>query len=67
VYGALRGRAIAGGGNNTEARVFALNFDPELVSIAGYYAVRDGLGKGTIGRAVQVRLNGEQMRFDPLG
>lgn len=67
VYGALRGRAIAGGGNNMEARVFALNFDPELVSIAGYYAVRDGLGQAPIGRAVQVRLIGEQMRFDPLG
>lgn len=67
VYGTLRGRAIAGGGNNTEARVFALNFDPELVSIAGYYAVREGLGKAPIGRAVQVRLIGEQMRFDPLG
>ena len=34
VYGNLRGRAIAGGADNTEARVFALNFDPELVSIA---------------------------------
>ena len=67
VYGALRGRAIAGGGNNTDARVFALNFDPELVSIAGYYAVREGLTHASIGRAVQVRLNGEQMRFDPLG
>ncbi len=67
VYGALRGRAIAGGGNNMEARIFALNFDPELVSIAGFYAVRDGIGKGLIGRAMQVRLTGEQMRFDPLG
>lgn len=67
VYGSLRGRAIAGGGNNMEARVFALNFDPELVSIAGYYAVREGFGKAVIGRAVQVRLTGEQMRFDPLG
>lgn len=67
VYGALRGRAIAGGGNNMEARVFALNFDPELVSIAGYYATREGFGKSVTGRAVQVRLTGEQMRFDPLG
>lgn len=67
VYGPLRGRAIAGGGNNMEARVFALNFDPELVSIAGYYATREGFGKSVTGRAVQVRLTGEQMRFDPLG
>jgi septum site-determining protein MinC len=67
VYGALRGRAIAGGGDNADARVFAQNFDPELVSIAGYYAVRDGLQGAPIGRAVQVRLTGERMRFDPIG
>lgn len=67
VYGALRGRAIAGGGANAEARIFALNFDPELISIAGYYAVREGLTGAPIGKAVQVRLTGERMRFDPLG
>lgn len=67
VYGALRGRAIAGGANNTEARIFALNFDPELISIAGFYAVREGLTGAPIGRAVQVRLEGERMRFDPFG
>ena len=67
VYGALRGRAIAGGENNTDARVFALNFDPELVSIAGYYAVREGLTEAPIGKPVQVRLIGESMRFDKLG
>ena len=67
VYGALRGRAIAGGESNTDARVFALNFDPELVSIAGYYAVREGLTEAPIGKPVQVRLIGESMRFDKLG
>jgi septum site-determining protein MinC len=67
VYGALRGRAIAGGADHAEARIFAQNFDPELVSIAGYYAVRDGLAGAPIGRAVQVRLTGERMRFDPIG
>jgi septum site-determining protein MinC len=67
VYGALRGRAIAGGSSNAEARVFAQIFDPELISIAGYYAVREGLAGAPIGRAVQVRLTGERMRFDPIG
>ncbi|MBR0647797.1 septum site-determining protein MinC [Roseomonas hellenica] len=67
VYGTLRGRAIAGGAENTEARIFAQNFDPELVSIAGYYAVREGLAAAPIGRAVQVRLAGESLRFDPIG
>jgi septum site-determining protein MinC len=67
VYGRLLGRAIAGGQSRMDARVFATHFDPELVSIAGYYAVRDGLGNAPIGRAVMARLVGEQMRFDPIG
>jgi septum site-determining protein MinC len=66
VYGPLRGRAIAGGASNMEARVFALNFDPELVSIAGFYAVREGFPAAQIGKAMQVRLVGERMRFDPI-
>lgn len=66
VYGRLLGRAIAGGQSETEARVFAQHFDPELVSIAGYYAVREGLGEAPIGKPVMARLIGEQMRFDPL-
>jgi septum site-determining protein MinC len=66
VYGRLLGRAIAGGQSATEARIFATHFDPELVSIAGYYAVREGLGGAPIGKAVMARLIGEQMRFDPL-
>ncbi|WP_241671080.1 septum site-determining protein MinC [Dankookia rubra] len=67
VYGALRGRAIAGAQNDAEARIFALNFDPELIAIAGFYAVREGLGEAPIGRPAQVRLDGEEMRFAPLG
>ena len=68
VYGALRGRAVAGAKDDATARIFALNFDPELVAIAGLYAVREELGAGApVGRAVQVRLDGEQMRFEPLG
>jgi septum site-determining protein MinC len=67
IYGPLRGRAIAGGGHNTEARIFALHFDPELVSIAGFYATREQLGNAPIGKAVQVRLRGEALSFDRLG
>jgi septum site-determining protein MinC len=67
VYGRLLGRAIAGGQSATEARIFAMQFNPELVSIAGYYAVREGLGDAPLGKAVMARLTGERMRFDPLG
>jgi len=67
IYGALRGRAVAGASDDATARIFALNFDPELVAIAGYYAVREGLGDAPIGKPTQVRLDGEEMRFAPLG
>ena len=67
VYGALRGRAVAGAADDLHARIFALTFDPELVAIAGFYAVRENLGEVPKGRAVQVRLDGEQMRFEALG
>lgn len=67
VYGTLRGRAVAGAADDLEARIFALTFDPELVAIAGFYAVRESLGEVPKGRAVQVRLDGEQMRFEALG
>ncbi|WP_424813814.1 septum site-determining protein MinC [Roseococcus sp. YIM B11640] len=66
IYGALRGRAVAGASEDAEARIFAQNFDPELVAISGFYAVREGLSSTPIGRGVQVRLDGEQLRFDPL-
>lgn len=67
VYGALRGRAVAGASEDAEARIFAQHFDPELVAIAGFYAVREGFQNTAIGRAMAVRLDGEQLRFDPLG
>ncbi|MDB5869111.1 MAG: septum site-determining protein MinC, partial [Polaromonas sp.] len=37
VYAPLRGRAIAGARGNTEARIFALALEAELLSIAGIY------------------------------
>lgn len=67
VYGALRGRAVAGAADNAAARIFAQNFDPELVAIAGFYAVREGLSGTPIGRGAMVRLEGEQLRFSPIG
>lgn len=43
VYGALRGRALAGVNGNSEARIFCQNLDAELVSIAGHYWVSEDL------------------------
>ncbi len=43
VYGALRGRALAGIGGNKDARIFCNLLDAELVSIAGIYRLRDAI------------------------
>lgn len=37
VYGVLRGRALAGAAGDAQARILSTCFEPELVSIAGYY------------------------------
>lgn len=43
VYGTLRGRALAGVAGNTAARIFCHKLDAELISIAGYYKLRDDM------------------------
>ena len=37
VYGMLRGRALAGAGGDTKAKIISTCFEAELVAIAGYY------------------------------
>lgn len=43
VYGALRGRALAGINGNTNARIFCKTLAAELISIAGHYWVSENL------------------------
>lgn len=67
VYGPLRGRAIAGANGDTEARIFAVAMEPELISIAGTYRTTDKpLADDVRGKAAQARLDGERMLFEPL-
>ncbi len=67
VYGALRGRALAGARGNTEARIFCTSFDPELVAIAGIYRTAEQeLPAGIKGQPAVVRLEQEQLRIEPL-
>jgi septum site-determining protein MinC len=57
VYAPLRGRAIAGARGNTEARIFALALEAELLSIAGIYRTSElPLPPEVAGRPTQVRL-----------
>ena len=43
VYGALRGRALAGIAGDKKARIFCQSLDAELVSIAGFYRLSDAI------------------------
>ena len=71
VYGALRGKALAGARGDTSARVFCTDFDAELVSVAGVYRVFEpGMAGKLAGRAAQVKLTsgsrGDQVVIEPL-
>jgi septum site-determining protein MinC len=66
VYGTLRGRAIAGVSGDRAARIFCRSLEAELVSIAGYWQVRDDLPEALIGKAVQIFLDGERIAIEPL-
>lgn len=68
VYAPLRGKAIAGARGNTDARIFSTCMEPELISIAGTYRTTDNpLPDDVIGKAAQIRLDGERLVFEPLG
>jgi septum site-determining protein MinC len=66
VYGALRGRAIAGTTGNARARIFCRRFEAELLAIDGLYKTADDLGPEHLGQAVQVSLNGDSLLVKPL-
>ena len=57
VYGALRGKAIAGARGNMHAKIFAQVMEPELISIAGVYRTSENaLPQHVLGQAAQVCL-----------
>lgn len=66
IYGALRGRALAGAQGNDRARIFCREFHAELVAVAGHYKVLDELPRELRGKPVQVWLDGGQLRVDPM-
>lgn len=66
VYGALRGRALAGAQGDSKARIFCREFHAELVAIAGNYKVLEEIPKDLRGKAVQVWLEDDKLRFAEL-
>lgn len=67
VYGPLRGRALAGASGEENARVYSLDFQAELVSVAGNYKVFEELPAELRGQAVQVWLKDGQLKMGRLG
>ena len=67
VYAPLRGKAIAGARGNTEARIFAVSMEAELISIAGIYRTTENpLPDNVLGKPAQIRLEGEKLVMEPL-
>ena len=64
IYGALRGRALAGLSGDESVKIFCQSLDAELVSIAGFYKLSDELP--TLNKPCQIYLKNEQIHIDPI-
>ncbi|MEM9223297.1 MAG: septum site-determining protein MinC [Pseudomonadota bacterium] len=63
IYGALRGRAIAGSNGDRRARIFCTALHAELVAIDGLYKTNEDLEAAYVGRAVQAWLDGDALKL----
>jgi septum site-determining protein MinC len=66
IYGALRGRALAGARDNPKARIFCREFHAELVAIAGHYQVMEDIPADVRGKPAQVWLDNGQIHIAAL-
>lgn len=67
VYGALRGRAMAGIHGDAGARIFSLQCNAELVAIAGEYVVNESLNEAVINKSVIISLKNGALDFQLIG
>jgi len=65
VYGALRGRAIAGARGDGDARIFAQRLEAELLAIAGHYLVNEAIPTEHLKRPAQVALVDDRLQILP--
>ena len=63
VYGAIRGRALAGLNGNSKARIFCSKAEPELLAIDGLYRTAEDIDASLHGRAIQAWLEGDALRI----
>lgn len=65
VYGNLQGRALAGVTGDKSARILCLRLEAELLSIAGYYKLRDDFPQIEM-PVTQIYLQGEQIQIEGI-
>lgn len=66
IYGALRGRALAGVQGDENARIFCTSQEAELVAIAGQFMVDEVLRTNHWKESVQIYLAGGRIQISPL-
>ena len=66
VYGALRGRVMAGSLGNDSARIFCRKLEAELLSIDGIYMTADELSPELQGQSVHLWLDGDEIKAQRL-
>jgi septum site-determining protein MinC len=66
VYGALRGRVMAGSLGNESARIFCRKLEAELLSIDGIYMTADELSPDLQGQSVHLWLDGDEIKAQRL-
>ncbi|UPK39858.1 septum site-determining protein MinC [Bradyrhizobium sp. 186] len=66
IYGALRGRAMAGVNGHASARIYCQKIEAELLAIDGFYQTADDIDDALRGRPAQAWLQGNTMRITAL-
>ncbi|PIW59210.1 septum site-determining protein MinC [Shewanella sp. CG12_big_fil_rev_8_21_14_0_65_47_15] len=66
IYGALRGKAMAGAAGDPTAVIIAHSLEAELVSIAGQYWLAENLQQHSSDKSGCIRLNGESLMVESL-
>ncbi len=61
IYGALRGRAMAGSIGNSASRIFCRKLEAELVAIDGIYKMIEDMSPSLVGQPVQLWLDGDSI------
>lgn len=61
IYGAMRGRVLAGASGNEKSQIFCNNLFPELISINGYYWLIDQIPQEFLGKSARFYLHNKNL------